>query len=273
MAIDPAVSIPVTENMAVNDRVRKMLRAYRDGEVDEDEVVQTLVRLPYEEHLLGRFDHLREARTGIPEAILAEGKEPAEVAAIFDRYRERDEMLIATRVTSEILAGLEEQLDELDHYEQARIVATGERDVDEARQTVLVVSAGALDRRVAEEAAVTSRLLGNPTDRLSDVGVAGLARLAVDMDKVDRAGIIVVVAGMDGALPSVVGGLVHQPVIAVPTSVGYGASFEGVAPLLTMLNACSPGTAVMNIDNGFGAAVLATKINQLGRRMADGQGE
>ncbi len=257
----------------MSDEIRNLLRGYRDGDVDEDEILERLVRQPYEEHLLGRFDHLREARTGIPEAILAEGKEPAEVAAIFDRYLERDELLIATRVTDEIVAGLGDRIDELEYFESAGIVTTGMPEVDDTRQNVLVISAGSLDRDVAEEVAVTSRLLGNPTDRLFDVGVAGIGRLAVHLGDVDEAGIVIVAAGMDGALPSVVGGLAPQPVIAVPTSVGYGASFEGVAPLLTMLNACSPGTAVMNIDNGFGAAVLATKINQFGQRMVDQQTE
>ncbi len=252
----------------MSDDMRRLLRAFRSGEVGEDEVIKKLVQQPFEEHLLGRFDHQREARTGIPEAIFAEGKKPAEVAAIFDRYSEAGRSLIATRVTPEILEGLGDRLEELDHYEEARIVTTGEFAVDEQRQKVLVISAGSLDRKVAEEVAVTSRLLGNPTQRLFDVGVAGLNRLVVDLGRMDDAGILVVVAGMDGALPSVVGGLASQPVIAVPTSVGYGASFDGIAPLLTMLNACSPGTGVMNIDNGFGAAVLATKINQFGLRMA-----
>ena len=257
----------------MSDEIRQLLRRFQNGEVEEDDVVDRLVRQPYEEHLLGRFDHLREARTGIPEAIFAEGKDPDEIAAIFDRYMERDEQLIATRVTDEILEGLGERIDDLEHYEEARIVSTKRPDVDDRRQQVLVISAGTLDRPVAEEVVMTSQLLGNPTNRLFDVGVAGIARLAVNLGDVDEAGIVIVVAGMDGALPSVVGGLAPQPVIAVPTSVDYGASFEGVAPLLTMLNACSPGTAVMNIDNGFGAAVLAAKINQFGQRMArNGEG-
>ena len=252
----------------MSDSLRELLRAYRAGEVEEEEVLQEVVRNPFEEHLIGRFDQHREVRTGIPEAILAEGKDPSAVAAIFDRYMERGQPLMATRVTSEILDGLGDRLEELEYFERARIVATRTPPVDQDRQTVLIISAGSLDAPVAEEAAVTSRLLANPTERLFDVGVAGLARLAVDLGRVEEAGILVVVAGMDGALPSVVAGLARQPVIAVPTSVGYGASFRGVAPLLTMLNSCSPGTAVMNIDNGFGAAVLATKINQFGLRMA-----
>lgn len=252
----------------MSDVVRELLRAYRDGEVAEDEVVDRLVRQPFEEHLIGRFDHMREARTGIPEAILAEGKDPLAVAEIFERYARAGDQLIATRVTAPILEALRPQLDGLQHYKVARIVSTLPAQIEEERATVCVISAGALDRPVAEEVAVTSRLLGNPTREIFDVGVAGLNRLVVELGTIEKAGILVVVAGMDGALPSVIGGLASQPVIAVPTSVGYGASFKGVAALLTMLNACSPGTGVMNIDNGFGAAVLATKINHFGVRVS-----
>ena len=257
----------------MSDEIRGLLRAFRDGDVGEDEIIEKLVDQPYEEHLLGKFDHLRQARTGIPEVIFAEGKMPSEVAAIFDRYLERDEQLVASRVTEEILAGLGDRLASLEHFERARIVATKKPTIDERRETVLVISAGSLDVPVAEEVVVMSQLLGNPTKRLFDVGVAGISRLAANLGDMEQAGIVVVVAGMDGALPSVVGGLARQPVIAVPTSVGYGASFEGVAPLLTMLNGCSAGTAVMNIDNGFGAAVMATKINQFGQRMVNDGGD
>lgn len=249
-------------------KISQLLQAFKQGDVDEDEVIQRLVRQPFEEHMLGRFDHHREARTGIPEAILAEGKDPAAVADIFASYLERDEQLIATRVTDAIVDALGELMPELHYFPDARIVATQMPEPAENRHTVMVISAGALDRRTAEETAVTCQLLRNPVDRVFDVGVAGLTRFATELDRFDKAGIIIVCAGMDGALPSVVGGLAVQPVIAVPTSVGYGASFGGVAPLLTMLNSCSPGTAVMNIDNGFGAAVLATKMNQLACRTA-----
>jgi len=252
----------------MSEKMRAMLQQYRDGELGEDEIIQRLVRQPFEEHLLGRFDHMREARTGIPEAIYAEGKEPQAVAEIFATYLERGDELIATRVTPPILDALEDRLAELHFFERARILSTYAPKPDEGRQTVLVVSAGALDRPVAEEVAITCALLGNPTEMLLDVGVAGITRFASELSRLDRCGIVVVVAGMDGVLPSLVGGLARQPVIAVPTSVGYGASFKGVSALLTMLNSCAPGTAVLNIDNGFGAAVLATKINQLAQRCA-----
>ena len=247
----------------MSDQIRTLLRQFRDGDIDEEEAVQRLVRQPFEEHMLGRFDHNREARTGIPEVVLAEGKTPAELVDIFAAYIDRGDQLMATRVTDELAEALDPLMDQLHHFDEARIVSTTEPAIDDDRHEVLVVSAGSSDRPVALEAAVSCRLLGNPTDTLLDVGVAGLTRFAADLDSFDRAGIVIVVAGMDGALPSVVGGLARQPVVAVPTSVGYGASFDGLAPLLTMLNSCSPGTAVMNIDNGFGSAVLATKINQL----------
>jgi pyridinium-3,5-biscarboxylic acid mononucleotide synthase len=240
-----------------------LLKRFKRGEIGEEEVVREMVRQPFEEALIGRFDTHREARTGIPEAILAEGKRPEAVAELFARHVERGEQLIATRVTPPILEALEPLRARLCVYEEARIVAVRERAPEVDRPTVLVISAGTLDRPVAEECAVTSALLGNPTSRLYDVGVAGLGRLVSELGRLDEAGILIVVAGMDGALPSVVGGLARQVVISVPTSVGYGAAFGGVAPLLTMLNSCAPGNAVVNIDNGFGAAVLATKINLL----------
>lgn len=247
-------------------KIQQLLAAFKAGEVDEDEVIQRLVRQPFEEHMLGRFDHHREARTGIPEAILAEGKDPEAVRDILATYVERGEQLIATRVGAELVDALADLMPELHYFPEARIVSTQLPEPDAERHTVMIVSAGALDAKVAQEAAVTAQLLRNPIDKVFDVGVAGLTRFATELDRFDKAGIIIVCAGMDGALPSVVGGLAIQPVIAVPTSVGYGASFAGVAPLLTMLNSCSPGTAVMNIDNGFGAAVLATKMNQLACR-------
>jgi len=243
--------------------ILEILRAFQRGELSEEEAAQRVIRQPFEEHIIGRFDQNRKLRTGVPEVILAEGKDPGAVRAIFEDYLSRDQQLIASRVTPEILEALAPIRDQLHHWEKARVVSTQKGEIDPARKTVLVISAGALDARVAEEAAVMSELFGNPTERLYDVGVAGISRIAVELGRLDKAGVLIVCAGMDGVLPSLVAGLALQPVIAVPTSVGYGAAFQGVAPLLTMLNSCAPGVAVMNIDNGFGAAVHATKINRL----------
>jgi NCAIR mutase (PurE)-related protein len=243
------------------NKIEELLRAFKRGEVEEDEIIQRLVRQPFEEGLIGRFDTHREARTGIPEAILAEGKRAEAVVELFERYLERGDQLIATRVPDATLEALGELRERLYVVEEGRVVAARAPEVAADRGGVLIVSAGTLDRPVAMEAASICELLGNPTETLFDVGVAGIGRLAHDLSRLDRASILIVVAGMDGALPSVIGGLARQVVIAVPTSVGYGAAFGGIAPLLTMLNSCAPGNAVVNIDNGFGAAVLATKIN------------
>ena len=252
----------------MSEVLRDLLRAFVEGEISEEEALQRIVRQPFEEHLVGKFDHLRKIRTGIPEVVFAERKEPAAVADLFRTYQARGEQLIASRVTPEIRAALDAL--ELHHWDRARIAATQAPHVDAARNTVLVVSAGASDTSVAEEAAVMCELLGNPTERMYDVGVAGISRIASQLGRLDEAGILIVVAGMDGVLPSLVNGLALQPVIAVPTSVGYGSAFEGLSALLTMLNACSPGLAVMNIDNGFGAAVHATKINLLATTRGSG---
>ncbi len=257
----------------MSDEILHLLERFRSGQVEAEEVVQRLVRQPFEEHLIGRFDHLREERTGIPEAILAEGKSPEAIREILATYLREERFLMATRMGERELAGLQELLPRLQHFEEARIVATKAPLIDRRRPEVLVISAGTLDRPVAEEATVTSRLFGNPTRLLLDVGVAGIGRIAAELGSLDKAGILIVVAGMDGVLASLVGGLARQPVIAVPTSVGYGASFGGLAPLLTMLNSCAPGTAVMNIDNGFGAATLATKINLLATSHPSGEKE
>ena len=245
----------------MSEHLRGILRALVAGEISEDDAMQQVARQPFEEHLIGRFDHLREVRTGLPEVIFTPGKKLDAVMDLFATYRARGEQLIASRATDEVMVAA--QTAGLVVFERAATVAVFDPKPHPARRTVLVVSAGTSDARVAEEAAVTSELLGNPTTRLYDVGVAGISRLSSELGRLDEAGIVIVVAGMDGVLPSLVNGLALQPVIAVPTSVGYGAAFEGVAALLTMLNACSPGLAVVNIDNGFGAAMLATKINRL----------
>lgn len=243
----------------MSERLKAMLRSFQAGDLSIDEVVEAVAREPFETYEIGRIDHLREARTGVPEAILAEGKQPSAVREVMADYLERGERIFATRVRVDVAAALRE-VEGLHKWERAGIWSTFEPEPTFDVRPVAVVSAGALDVPVAEEAAVTAELLGLRADRVYDVGVAGLNRLLPEIERLQRASIVIVVAGMDGALPSVLGGLLAQPLIAVPTSVGYGTAFEGLAALLTMLNSCSPGPAVMNIDNGFGAAILARKI-------------
>jgi hypothetical protein len=248
----------------MSERLRTLLAAYKGGELSEDDVLAEVARAPYEAFTIGRFDADREARVGVPEAILAEGKQPEAVAEIMKEYASQGRQIVATRVGDDVLAALGgDVLAGFHHDPVGRVLATKPPEIDASRPEVLVVSAGTLDVPVAREAASTSELLGNPTSVLFDVGVAGLNRLVPELPRIEAAGILIVVAGMDGALPSVLGGVSRRPMIAVPTSVGYGSAFGGLAPLLTMLNSCAPGSSVVNIDNGFGAAVMATKIAQL----------
>jgi len=207
-----------------------------------------------------RPDLEREGRCGVAEAVFCPGKTPEQIAAIMSELRKKTEPVLATRATPEQARAVQELLPEVIYHEQARLLTLGAPKAPQGG-TVLVVTAGTSDIPVAEEAAVTAQYLGNPTERLYDVGVAGMHRVLAHRERLNAARVLIVVAGMDGVLPSVVAGLVDKPIIAVPTGVGYGASFGGLSALLTMLNSCAPGVAVVNIDNGFGAAVLATKIN------------
>jgi len=209
-----------------------------------------------------KLDTDREHRCGLPEVIFCEGKDPKHIPQLVDQLRANASLVLATRATPEIFSLVKRVIPRATYHEQARIIAIGEPKQTQGG-TVLVLTAGTSDIPVAEEAAVTCELLGNEVMREYDVGVAGLHRLLVKAEKIQNANVLIVIAGMDGALPSVVGGLVKNPVIAVPTSCGYGASFQGLAALLTMLNSCAPGVAVVNIDNGFGAGVLASRINQM----------
>ena len=212
------------------------------------------------------MDHHRALRKGFPEVILAQGKTARQIAEIAQRLVARGQHALITRLDEPKAQEVRATLPELRYYPDGRLGALGEPPVPPAGQElILVISAGTADLPVAEEAAVTAELLGNRVDRLYDVGVAGLHRLLASVEKLHAAAVLIVVAGMEGALPSVVGGLVDRPVIAVPTSVGYGASFNGLAALLAMLNSCAPGITVVNIDNGFGAAAAATLMNKLSR--------
>lgn len=244
--------------------LEEILQAVRAGTLSVEDALRRLRALPYENLEFARIDTHRALRTGFPEVVFCQGKTPEQVLAILERLSNRHRKILATRATPELAATVKERFPRGRYHETARILVLGESepesDVPQDRY-VLVVTAGTSDLPVAEEAAVTASEMGSRVERLYDVGVAGLHRLLSQSEKLFEAHVLVVVAGMEGALPSVVGGLVSRPVIAVPTSVGYGAHFGGLAPLLTMLNSCAPGVAVVNIDNGFGAGYLAHLIN------------
>jgi NCAIR mutase (PurE)-related protein len=229
----------------------------------ENLLLAALRAKPYEDLGFARVDHHRAIRQGFPEVVLGLGKTPAQIAAIAAEIARRGTTLLITRATPEAFAAVRHEVPDATYHPDAMIVARRQPDVIPGKGRLLVVAAGTSDLPIAEEAAVTAELMGNEVDRLYDVGVAGLHRLLTEQQRLHEARVIVVAAGMEGALPSVVAGLVAVPVIAVPTSVGYGASFGGLAALLGMLNSCAAGVSVVNIDNGFGAACMASIINHL----------
>jgi NCAIR mutase (PurE)-related protein len=246
-------------------RLRALLEAVAAGRVSNDEALAQLRVLPYEDLGFARLDHHRALREGMPEVVLGEGKTNDQLVAIATAIVERSGRLLATRISPEAAAAVRRELPDLRYHEQARCLTAG---IDQCPEEpgIVVACAGTSDLPVAEEAAVTARMLGFEPCRLYDVGVAGIHRLLDKLPELLEAKAIVVVAGMEGALPSVVGGLVSAPVIAVPTSVGYGAHLGGLTPLLAMLNSCAPGVAVVNIDNGFGAGYMAAQIARQSRR-------
>lgn len=218
----------------------------------------------FEEMGFAKIDCNRAERCGAPEAVFCEGKTPEQVAKIVQKMNEGSHNILATRATAEIFAAVKKLMPEAEYHELARlIVVRKETLTSDPDRFILVMTAGTSDIPVAEEAALTAELMGHRVERVFDVGVAGIHRLFAQQEKIRTANVIVVAAGMEGALASVVGGLVNKPVIALPTSVGYGASFEGLAALLGMLNSCAAGVAVVNIDNGFGAGRLAGMINSM----------
>jgi len=244
------------------DSIRDLLKSVSAGTTGVEEALDVLRRLPFEDLGFAKIDTHRDLRTGFPEVVLCEGKTVEQVAGLV-RSLPEDGFLMATRAEPEVYAAVRAVRSDSVYHEVARIVLVGEPRARRSEKEILVISAGTSDQPVAEEAAVTAEAMGNVVERLYDVGVAGIHRLLSHGDKLARANVLVVVAGMEGALASIVGGLVDRPVIAVPTSVGYGASFHGLSALLTMLNGCAPGVAVVNIDNGFGAGYMAGVINRI----------
>jgi hypothetical protein len=246
------------------ERVRELLESVRSGETGIEDALERIARLPFVELAEARVDTHRALRVGLPEVIFAPGKTPAQIADIVRTLRAADQHVLATRVALDVAAEVGELLGGGDYEPAARTLWFGPADVPAVgKGTIAIVSAGTADAPVVAEAESVARRFGNKTEVVQDAGVAGLHRLLARSESLRAARVLIVIAGMEGALPSVVGGLVGKPVIAVPTSVGYGASFGGITALLGMLTSCASNVSVVNIDNGFGAAYVATLINRL----------
>ena len=245
------------------ETLRQMLAEVKSGEIDIESALEQLRSFPFEDIGFAKIDHHRQLRQGFPEVILCSGKTSEQIAQIAKCILEGGSSLLATRATIEDYEAVKRIAGEARYNEYGRTISVLQTQL-EMREGILLVTGGTSDIPVAEESAETAHIMGNKVERLYDVGVAGLHRLLGNKDKLFSARVIIVVAGMEGALASVVGGLVDKPVIAVPTSIGYGASFGGIAALLSMLNTCASGVAVVNIDNGFGAGYMAALINRLG---------
>lgn len=254
------------------EKIKELLDAVRSGQVTSEEAFDKLKTLPYSDLGFANVDHHRSIRTGFPEVIYSQGKKPEQIRDIFLELIGRGQNIMATRATARDYEVVSQAIPNAEYFEDARIIAVRAEASDKgnglSEETgpvksgrVAVVSAGTADIPVAEEAAVTAEILGNKVSRIYDVGVAGIHRLFDRLEEIRQADVVIAVAGMEGAMASVVGGLVDSPVIAVPTSIGYGANLGGVSALLSMLNSCANGVAVVNIDNGFGAAYMASVIN------------
>ena len=242
------------------DEIIKILQRYKSDEISENEILNHLQNFPYEDISFAKIDHHREIRFGFPEVIFCQNKTPEQIAIIADKIVKHGSNLLATRASSEAYEAVKQFVPNAEYDKIASTITFKNNNIIKLQGSVLVVTAGTSDIPVASEAIATGEILGLDIKLINDVGVAGIHRLMNHRKELNSATVIIVIAGMEGALASVVAGLVQAPVIAVPTSVGYGASFSGITPLLSMLNSCVPGIAVMNIDNGFGAASLAFKI-------------
>jgi pyridinium-3,5-biscarboxylic acid mononucleotide synthase len=244
-------------------QLRKLFSDVRAGKVTPDEAVTRMRHMPFEDLGFAKVDHHRALRNGMPEVVFGKGKSPQQVAAIFARLAEHGTNVLATRASEEQYAAVQGQVPKAEYREMARAIVLQQDRKKYGKGRIAVVSAGTSDIPVAEEAVVTAEMMGNDVQHVYDVGVAGIHRLLANRQALNDARVVIVCAGMEGALPSVVGGLVGVPVVAVPTSVGYGASFDGLAALLGMLNSCASNVSVVNIDNGFGAGYVASLINRL----------
>ena len=242
----------------------QILNGVAEGKTSPEEAADVLKDLPFEDLGFANIDHHRKLRTGYPEAVFCQGKKPEQIAEIMKGLASKNDNVIGTRATEKDYEAVKAVLPEAEYFADARIIALLRDKLPHTEGTIAIVTAGTADIPVAEEAAVTAEALGNRVDRIYDVGVAGIHRLFAKLDRIREARVVIVVAGMEGALASVVGGLVDSPVIAVPTSIGYGANLGGVSALLSMLNSCANSVGIVNIDNGFGAAYLASNINRIG---------
>jgi NCAIR mutase (PurE)-related protein len=246
------------------NKVRRLLGLVAEGSVSVDDAVLQLRKAPFEDLGFAKVDHHRGLRTGAAEVIYGAGKTPQQIRDIAAALAaEGQKTVLVTRLSPDAARFVQNSLP-MQYYEIGRVGIIGEMPVPDGRGTIAVITGGTCDMPVAEEAALTANALGNEVTRIYDVGVAGLHRLLAHTDEIMSARVIIAIAGMEGALPSVIGGIVDVPVIAVPTSIGYGAAFEGLAALLSMLNSCASGVSVVNIDNGFGAGYLASMINHIG---------
>jgi NCAIR mutase (PurE)-related protein len=244
-------------------KLEELLQAVKRGTLSVPEGMERLKTFPFEDIGEAMIDHHRPLRKGFPEVIFGEGKDGEQIIKIMERMVEAQDNVLITRIDEEKAKMILARFPEAEHYRRARAITLRRGEIrSTGKGYILIIAAGTSDIPVAEEAAITARMMGNEVETLYDVGVAGVHRLLNHQEKLMQANVLIVTAGMEGALPSVVGGLVARPVIAVPTSVGYGTSFGGLAPLLAMLNSCASNVAVVNIDNGFGAGYIASLINR-----------
>ena len=242
--------------------IREMLKGFKDGKINEEDIIKKLKKLPYEEMDYAKIDHHRSLRRGFGEVIYCAGKTPEQTVAIFGKMLEGRGRVLGTRADEKTYEAVREIVPDALYNKEARTITVIRDEIPINSGKIVIATGGTSDIPVAEEAAVTAEFMGNSVDRLYDVGVAGIHRLLMNTDRIYSASVIIAVAGMEGALASVIGGLADCPIIAVPTSVGYGSNFKGLSALLTMLNSCSSGIGVVNIDNGYGAGCLASMINR-----------
>ena len=245
------------------EALKALLSEVKDQDISIDEALLKLKNFEYKELGFAKVDNHRTLRTGYPEVIFCQGKTPKQVAEIISYMKTREHNILGTRATPEIFQKVKEVCPEAEYHELARTITVQIKNIDKTKSHIGILTAGTSDIPVAEEAAITAEIFGNTVERYYDIGVAGIHRFYDNIQEIRKAKVLIVVAGMEGALPSIVGGVVDKPVIAVPTSVGYGAALNGLAALLGMLTSCASGVSVVNIDNGFGAGYLAGMINKL----------